>query len=150
MKTCSIQVYDVGTLFYRANKGDFDFGVTNETSTVCDWGNSVYFSQSPEIAQGYLEEGARILLNFVNKVPVRYILCCHPCFKTGTYEEHMQSRINEIESLIGVLKPSGEPFMKWLGSYGYAFQCFYESESDRMETAIPFQLLKSDNWQVTE
>ena len=61
----------------------------------------------------------------------------------------MDSIVKEIELLVGVTKPSNVPFMLWLGEIGYAFQCYHDSETDSMETIVPLQLMKEENWSIT-
>lgn len=152
MRTCSIQVYDVGSVFFRANKGEFVFSNIQQTFEPNDWGHSIYFSQNIGTARGYLDDSSKIMLNFTNKVPIKYILCSHCCFKGepfGDYRDYMDSIVKEIELLVGVTKPSNVPFMLWLGEIGYAFQCYHDSETDSMETIVPLQLMKEENWSIT-
>lgn len=149
MSTCSIQTYWAGTNFFRAHAGEFNFDSLGKPAQTNDWGNSIYFSRSKSIAEGYLEEGKRSILTFINKKTINYILCKHSCFKDSTYEKHMDSIIKEIESLIGKNKPQGVPFMRWLGENGYAFQCYHDPETDSMETILPLQLMTEENWSIT-
>ena len=148
MSTCSIQVYDIDTVFYRANEGEFVFSEIQRNLVSNDWGNSIYFSQSKSIAEGYLEEGKRSILTFINTKTINYILCKHSCFKDSTYEKHMDSIVREIELLVGVTKPQDSPFMYWLGEIGYAFQCYHDPETDSMETILPLQLMTEENWSI--
>ena len=128
------------------------FGTTIEKMTEPkDWGNSIYFFNDIDSAEKYYKDKEHPYLITVELVqPIKYIKCTHNCFRNCSYEAHMAGIITEIEGLLRTEKPIKMPFMKWLGSLGYAFQCYHISEDDTMEIAIPKNLLTKENFILIE
>ena len=152
-KTCSIECHDKRTRLYRRNQlKDLLFGTTIEKMTEPkDWGNSIYFFNDIDSAEKYYKDKEHPYLITVELVqPIKYIKCTHNCFRNCSYEAHMAGIITEIEGLLRTEKPIKMPFMKWLGSLGYAFQCYHISEDDTMEIAIPKYLLTKENFILIE
>lgn len=149
-KTCEIKSYEKGHFFYRFNqtgKLEYDTKI-EEMIKDSDWDNSIYFSLNEDVANGYHDDKHTFKMKVQNNAPIKYILCTHESFKTGDYEAYMEDIIKEIEGLICKDKPQNMPFMKWLGSLEYAFQCFHNQDSDDMEIAIPKNLLRKETFEV--
>jgi len=117
-----------------------------------DWGNSIYFSTDREVAAGYAVDDHPYDMEVRNRVVLKYIECTADCFKDGSYDKGdkmavIRGDIRELLKLGAPVPTEPEvPFMKWLGTLGYAFQC-YNNDSN-MEIAVPFNLLQEEDWEI--
>lgn len=145
MEECTREEYEIGTFFYRMNQTE-DF-IVNPAEQQSDWGNCIYFFLTEEDRERYNEHehGHPITLRNLQRLP--YIKCTYECFNTGDYNHDDMNRLfREIETLIGGEKPDRMPFLQWLGTRGYAFQCYNEGT---WEIAIPVSLLSRPHfWEI--
>lgn len=147
MEECTIERYEVGASFFRCNQTK-PFEIDKNREQKGDWSSSIYFFLKKEDLKNYNEEDHPFPMEFKNNVSLPYIKCTYECFKQLDYNEKMPEIIANIERLLNIQKPEEMPFMKWLGSYGYAFQCF---NADTEEIAIPFPFFEDLNdWEITD
>ena len=148
---CHPKNYTEPTTFYRRNQNaTLPFGKTlAEMNETDDWGNSIYFALTEKGAEGYDDKDHPYKMEVRNTAELRRIVCTDECFKQGHYEDRMSAIIAATQNLVKKNMPAGMPFMKWLGSEGYAFQCYNNPDGD-MELIVPLNLLQADRWEITQ
>lgn len=160
MENCTLINYirtNNNPIFYRrTSTGEFNInGNPPEAGIILnpDWGGCLYFfpaNQRREPVERALE-GYRIdhpyimIAEYTNAVnPLKVICCKHSSFKDGDYQNYMYDLIGEIQNKLRQEKPENTPFMRWLESHGYAFQCYHNDEGV-MELIIPKSFFVGNN-----
>lgn len=122
-----------------------------------DWANSMYVSSYKEVPRGYIVpkdgkyEDYYYMIELMLKSDLKYILCEDERFGRGTEpncmisDEDLKNIENEIK------KEKGEtPFMTFLGSSGYAFECYHDDSFKRTELIVPADLITDTYFVVSK
>lgn len=112
----------------------------NEVAT--DWGNSLYTSQSPDVAYGYIGEGGQH--GYVVELKPKEAICCisssNEDYANGIVgEETPQCTKQAVYDLLG-LHVKGA-FMNFLGSINHVFECFHNQDYNK-EVIIPSNMVE--------
>ena len=139
--TYSIRKLTVNSKMYRANQSaTINCAALRATPFQNDdWGNALYFWDSPY--KNYLDWDHPYFIEVTLQKTLNVIYTDEPGFMDGTYK--MTEVIAGVEKLIGSKKPSGTPFLQWLGQKKYGF--YYLENTDREQAIIvPHLILDAD------
>lgn len=139
--TYSIKKLTVNTKMYRANQSQtINCAALRATPFQNDdWGNALYFWDSPY--KNYLDADHPYFIEVTLRKALNVIYTDEPGFMNGTYK--MSEVIASVEKLIGAKKPTGTPFLQWLGQKKYGF--YYLENPDREQAIIVPHLILDDD-----
>ena len=148
------KVFNKGDKFYHSTMEADEFKQQNSEEILrglykksrhndnMDWGNTLYTSQDRNVAYGYIDQDGQIglIIELEATEDIPCISSSEEVYADGSCgQDTPDSTKDAISSLLG--ETVNEPFMTFLGSKGYVFECYHDLDH-RKEVLIPSAMVE--------